>query len=155
MFGKIYGFDYSIVRYFTVYGPRQRPEMAIAKFTKKILSGESIEIFGQGKLTRDFTYVSDIVEGTKLAMEKPEAVGEVFNLGGGHRISVDELVKLIEGAVGKTAKKVYVGEQSGDVKDTLADVSKAEEILGWKPKVSVEKGIKMAVEGIKKRIGKF
>lgn len=133
------------LRYFTVYGPRQRPDMAIHKFVKAILNDLEIEIFGDGNQTRDFTFVEDVVEANLIAA-KSEVAGEVFNVGGGNRISVNNLIKIIEENLGKKAKIKYTEKQRGDVQDTLADTSKIEEKLGWKPRVKIEEGIKKFIE---------
>ena len=145
LYYKNYGVPVISLRYFTVYGPRQRPDMAIHKFVKAILNNEKITIYGNGTQTRDFTYVDDAVEANILVAES-DIVGEVFNIGGGSRISVSELIKLIEDTVGKKANIKYVEKQKGDVRDTLADVSKAEAKLNWNPKVNINKGLKRFVE---------
>ena len=128
------------LRYFTVYGPRQRPDMAIHKFFKAMSEGKEITIFGDGTQTRDFTYVSDAVSANLLAAES-KIKGEVFNVGGGSRISVNELVKIMEKNSGKKANIKNIETQKGDVKDTLADVSKGKKLLGWNPKIDIHKGV--------------
>jgi UDP-glucose 4-epimerase len=133
------------LRYFTVYGPRQRPDMGIHKFVKAILKGEEIAVFDDGMQTRDFTFVDDAVEANLLAA-KTNWVGEVFNIGGGSRISVNDLIKLIENTVGKKANITYEEKQKGDVKDTLADMSKAKAKLNWNPRININKGLKKFVE---------
>jgi len=115
--------------------------MAIHKFVKAILNNEKITIYGNGTQTRDFTYADDVAEANILASES-NSVGEVFNIGGGSRISVNELIKKIEKVVGNKAKVKYIEKQKGDVRDTWADVSKAKEELRWKPKVGIEEGLK-------------
>ena len=145
LYWKNYDVPTVSLRYFTVYGPRQRPDMAIHKFVKAILNGDEITVFGDGTQTRDFTYVDDAVEATILAAEN-DLVGEVFNVGGGSRISVNELIKEIEKIVGNKAKIKYIEKQKGDVKDTLADVSKVEAILKWIPKININKGLRKYVE---------
>ena len=133
------------LRYFTVYGPRQRPDMATHKFVKTIFKGDEITVFGDGTQTRDFTYVDDAVEANILAAEN-NIIGEVFNIGGGSRISVNALIEEIEKIVGKEAKIKYIEKQKGDVRDTLADVSKAKKELKWMPKVEIEEGLKRFVD---------
>ena len=140
LYYKNYGVPVISLRYFTVYGPRQRPDMAIHKFVKAILEGEKITVFGNGTQTRDFTYVDDAVEANILATIN-DIVGEVFNVGGGSRIGVNELIEEIEDITELKAKVKYVEKQKGDVKDTLADTSKMR-ALGWKPKVEIEEGLK-------------
>ena len=141
LYWKNYNVPTVSLRYFTVYGPRQRPDMAIHKFVKAIFKGEEITIFGDGTQTRDFTYVDDAVEANIFAAES-DIVGEIFNIGGGSRISVNALIEEIEKLVGKEAKIKYIEKQKGDVRDTLADVSKAKEKLRWKPKANIEEGLK-------------
>ncbi|NQE52238.1 NAD-dependent glucose-6-phosphate dehydrogenase [ANME-1 cluster archaeon GoMg3.2] len=145
LYWKNYGVPTVSLRYFTVYGPRQRPDMAIHKFVKAILNGKEITVFGDGTQTRDFTFVDDAVEANLLAANN-NVVGEVFNVGGGSRISVNELIEEIEDIIELKAKVKYVEKQKGDVRETLADVSKASEILHWAPKVDINGGLKRFVE---------
>ena len=141
------------LRYFTVYGPRQRPDMAIHKFVKAILNGEEITVFGDGTQTRDFTFINDVVEANILAGNS-EIEGGVFNVGGGSRISVNKLIKLLEEIIGKEARIKYIEKQKGDVWDTLADTTKISNELNWEPEVKMEEGLKMFVEWYKKQIEK-
>lgn len=136
------------LRYFTVYGPRQRPDMAIHRFVRAVLNGEEITIYGDGEQTRDFTYVDDIVEAT-LLVANSELRGEVLNIGGGTRISVNELIKQIEKVTGKKARLEYAESQKGDVRDTLADISQAKEMLDWKPTVKIEEGLEHYVSSFR------
>jgi UDP-glucose 4-epimerase len=133
------------LRYFTVYGPRQRPDMAINKFVKAILSGEKITVFGDGHQTRDFTFISDVIEANILASHSV-GNGEVFNIGGGSRITVHQLIHEIEKNCGKKANIIYDRKQKGDAADTLADAQRAKEKLGWSAKVAIPSGIKMYVK---------
>jgi len=142
LYWKNYNVPTVSLRYFTVYGPRQRPDMAIHKFVKAILKGDEITVFGDGTQTRDFTYVNDAVEATILAAES-NSVGEVFNIGGGSRVSVNDLIGMMEDIIGKEAKVKYIEKQKGDVRDTLADVSKASEPLHWAPRVDISAGLKL------------
>lgn len=148
LYWKNYKIPIVCLRYFTVYGPRQRPDMAIAKFTRKIFNNEEIEIYGDGKQTRDFTYVSDAAEVTINAAES-RFLGEVFNIGGGSRISVNELINILEKEIGKKAKIKYVERQCGDMENTLADISKAKKLLNYSPKVNIKVGIKKYIEWFK------
>ena len=145
VYWKNYNLPTVSLRFFTVYGPRQRPDMAIHKFIKAILNNDDIIVYGDGEQTRDFTYIEDVVE-ANIVVAHSELVKEVLNVGGGSRISVNELIKKIEKIVGKKAKVNYVEKQKGDVKDTLADVSKAEATLNWNPCVNINKGLKRFVE---------
>ncbi len=148
LYWKNYGVPTVSLRYFTVYGPRQRPDMAIHRFVKAILNDEEITVYGDGTQTRDFTFFDDVTEANILAANS-EIEGGVFNVGGGSRISVNELINEIEKIVGNKARVKYVEKQKGDVKNTWADVSKAEAILNWKPKIKIEEGLKRFVEWIK------
>jgi nucleoside-diphosphate-sugar epimerase len=143
----LYGIDVSIVRYFTVYGPAGRPDMSIFRFIYKIMKGESVEIYGDGTQSRDFTYVDDIAEGTVRAL-KPLGY-EIINLGGNNPHSLKEVLKLIEKYLGKKAEVIYKDFHKADLKATWADISKAQKLLGWYPKVSLEEGIKRTVEWFK------
>ena len=128
------------LRYFTVYGPRQRPDMAFHRFMRAIIDGETIEIYGDGQQTRDFTFVSDIINGNLLAMESPLG-GEVFNLGGGSRVILQDVLETIQQVAGKGTKIVYRDVQRGDVKHTLADTSRAVGELGYRTRVDVTTGL--------------
>lgn len=148
LYHKNYGVPAVSLRYFTVYGPRQRPDMAIHLFVKAILNDEEITVYGDGNQTRDFTFVDDVVEANLLSALS-EVQGEVFNVGGGTRIGVNELIRTIEDATGRKAIVRYIEKQKGDVNDTLADVSKIGE-LGWKPEVGIRKGVERFVQWYKK-----
>jgi UDP-glucuronate 4-epimerase len=141
----LYKLDVSVVRYFTVYGPAGRPDMSIFRFIKWIDEGKELELFGDGNQSRDFTFVDDIAEGTIKAL-KPVGY-EVMNLGGGNNpISLNQVIGMIERMLGKKAiidnKKFHIA----DIKETWADISKADALLGWKPKVAFEDGIRLSVE---------
>lgn len=149
LFSENYNISIVILRYFTVYGPRQRPDMAIHKFIEAALHNKEITVFGNGNQTRDFTYISDVIEATLLAAES-NITYEIFNIGGGTRISINDLLQLIENITGKKIKVKYSDFQKGDVYHTCADISKAQKILGYKPKTSIEEGLKKQIEWIKK-----
>jgi UDP-glucose 4-epimerase len=140
LYWKNYDVPTISLRYFTVYGPRQRPDMAIHKFVSTILKGEEVIVFGDGSQTRSFTFVDDVVEATILAA-KSESTGEVFNIAGEGQISINGLIKEIEKVAAKEARIKYVEKQKGDVRDTMADVSKATYGLGWRPKVEISQGL--------------
>lgn len=129
------------LRYFTVYGPRQRPDMAIHKMVFAILNGEEFAIFGDGNQTRDFTYIADVTEANVLAA-KSDIQGKVLNIGGGSRISVNDLIRLISKLLDKEAKITYIEEQKGDVRHTLAYIEQAKKELGWQPRVPIENGLR-------------
>ena len=145
LYYKNHGAPTISLRYFTVYGPRQRPDMGINKFVRAILNEEEINIYGNGMQTRDFTFVDDAIEANILAA-KSNSVGEVFNVGGGNRINVNDLINTIENILEKQANLNYIKMQKGDVKDTLADVSKIEKELRWKPKINIYNGMKKYID---------
>ena len=138
------------LRYFTVYGPRQRPDMAINKFVRAILNSEEITIFGDGNQTRDFTYVDDVTEATLLAA-RSSLTGEAINIGGGARVSVKALINKLEEFTSRKAVARYIETQKGDVRDTLAYIEKARDLLNWKPKVKIDKGLQRYIEWSKSR----
>jgi nucleoside-diphosphate-sugar epimerase len=150
LYWKNFGVPTISLRYFTVYGPRQRPDMAINKFVSAVLDGKEITIYGDGMQTRDFTFISDIVSGNILAARCPDS-GKMFNLGGGSRISVTDLIREIEKNCKKTAKITFIGRQNGDAADTLADIRYTSEYLGWYPTIPIEEGIKKYIEWRQKR----
>jgi len=139
VFSELYGLKITSLRYFTVYGPRMRPDLAISIFTRKALNNEPIEIFGEGTKTRDFTYIDDAVNATLLAIKKGS---DTYNIGGGTRISINELAKKIIEITGSKSKIIYSQNVKGDAEHTLADVGKAEKELGWKPKISIDDGLR-------------
>lgn len=141
----LYDISISCLRFFTVYGPRQRPDMAIHKFTKLIASGKEIPIFGDGKVKRDFTYFSDIIDGIIRSIEKCSDYN-IYNLGESHVIELMDLVALIEKYLGKKARLSWQSSQPGDVEITYADVTKAKHDLGYNPQVNVEAGIKKFIK---------
>ncbi|MEB3342962.1 GDP-mannose 4,6-dehydratase [Okeania sp.] len=151
--GKLYHQNFGVpcvyLRYFTVYGPRQRPDMAFHKFFKWILQDEPISIYGDGQQTRDFTFISDAVAANLAAGRVPEAVGEVFNVGGGSRVVLAEVINMMEEIVGHPIKRNFVEKARGDARHTSADVSKAKEILGYQPQVSLREGLQKEWEWIK------
>jgi nucleoside-diphosphate-sugar epimerase len=143
-----YGVQTVSLRYFTVYGPRQRPDMGFHIFMKALLADQPIRVLGDGSQTRDFTYVADIVQANLLAAEKP-VEGEIFNIGGGCRISLIDVLKLIEEVSGLTMKIDYHPVEKGDVKDTWADTSKATRLLGFEPRTSLKEGLQQEFDWIK------
>ncbi len=140
LYWKNHGVPTISLRYFTVYGPRQRPDMGINKFVNAVLRGETITVYGDGRQTRDFTYIDDAVEANILAATS-NVRGEAFNIGGGNRISVIDLIRAIEEVTGKAALLQYIEEQKGDVRDTRADAMKAERALGWRAQVKIRDGL--------------
>jgi len=145
---KNFGIPVVSLRYFTVYGPRQRPDMAFHKFIKAMLQGEEITIYGDGNQTRDFTYIEDAVKANFLVMEK-DCSGEVFNIGGGTHTKVNEVTGLLEKLMGKRAHIRHINPQKGDMRDTLADIGKAKRLLDYDPRFDLTKGIKKEIEWLK------
>ena len=138
------------LRYFTVFGERQRPDMAFHIFIKSILKDRPITIFGDGKQSRNFTHVDDIVKANLLAAES-DVTGEIFNIGGdGERIELNDTIALMEEIIGKKAKKEYREMAKGDVRHTSADCSKAKNLLNYEPEVEFKEGLKREVEFLKK-----
>lgn len=141
----LYQMPIRMLRYFTVYGPRQRPEMAIALFTRKIRAGEPITLFGDGASARDYTYVDDIAEGTVATLEHCEAGYEIYNIGGTRTTTLKRLVALIEQNVGKEAVIEWLPDQPGDVPITCASVAKLHDAVGYDPQTPIEEGIRKYV----------
>ena len=137
----LYGLRTSCLRFFTVYGPSQRPEMAIAKFTDLLARGQTVPLFGTGQTRRDYTYIDDIVDGVIAALDLAPGF-EIFNLGGSQTTTLIDLVHGIAGALGVEARVEMLPEQPGDVPITFADVSKAGRMLGYSPKVPIREGLR-------------
>ena len=129
------------LRYFTVYGPRQRPDLAIHKFTRRIYAGQPIDQFGDGTTRRDYTYIDDIVQGTLAALGYDGPLFDIFNLGESETIQLKDLISAIEKALGKKAKVNRLPEQPGDMPLTCADISKARKLLGYKPIIRLSDGL--------------
>lgn len=136
----VYGMDVTMLRFFTVYGPRQRPDLAIHKFASLITAGRPIPVFGDGHTARDYTFISDIVDGL-IAVTQRQLGYEILNLGGSHPIELWRLIELLEAALGKRAVIDRKPIQPGDVPVTFADVSRAQKLLGYAPQVPIETGI--------------
>ena len=139
VFQELYGLPTISLRYFTVYGPRMRPDLAISIFTKHALNNEPLTIFGDGGKTRDFTYVDDIVNANFLAMETGKGV---YNIGGGHCVSIQALSETIIRITRSLSEIRYADEMKGDAEHTFADTEKAKSDLGWIPKISLEDGLR-------------
>jgi len=144
----LYGINCTGLRFFTVYGPWGRPDMAYFSFSKKILSGETIQVFNQGKLRRDFTYIDDIVAGVLKTLDQPFEY-EIINLGNNQPVELMHFIEVLEKELGTEAKKEMLGMQPGDVYQTYADISKAKKLLDWQPTTSIEQGLKKFVEWYK------
>lgn len=154
VYHAIYDINIAFLRFFTVYGPRQRPDLAINKFTRLILNDEEIPVYGDGTTSRDYTYVGDIVDGIIKAADfvgSKEKVYEIFNIGSNSPISLKEMIETIEKVLGKKAKLKRLPMQPGDVDRTYADISKLKEMTGYNPSLSFEEGIRKFVEWFKKQ----
>jgi UDP-glucose 4-epimerase len=138
-------------RFFTVYGPRQRPDMAFTRFINAALKGKEITVYGDGNQRRDFTYIEDIVSGMIASMDHA-AKGEIINLGGGHVVSVNETLEIIKNITDKDLRVSYKEKQKGDVDHTEADISKASKILEFKPKTTINDGLVKQTEYIKENL---
>ena len=147
-YSHLYGLHTTGLRYFTVYGPWYRPDMAIFIFTQKIMAGKPIPVFNNGNMKRDFTYVDDIIRGTRSAIEKNYKC-EIFNLGNSKSESLMDLIGIIETNLGEKAQIEYLPMQLGDVKESLADIKKSTEKLGYKPITTINKGIPQFIKWYK------
>ena len=143
IFNEIYGLKTISLRYFTVFGPRMRPDLAINIFTRKALNNEPIEIYGTGEKTRDFTYIDNVIEANLIAMKK--GIGE-YNIGGGKRVSVNELAEKIIQLTNSSSKLIYSTSIKGDAEHTWSDISKAKKELGYNPKIDLDDGLLKYIE---------
>ncbi len=140
VFRDISGLNITILRYFTVYGPRMRPDLGISIFFKKALSNDKIEIFGTGDQTRDFTYIDDAIDATLLACKKGK---DVYNIGGGKRTDINSLISQIKKITNSKSEIIHSNFRKGEMKNTLADITKAKNELKWSPKTKIEDGLKL------------
>jgi UDP-glucuronate 4-epimerase len=142
-YARLYGIALSGLRFFTAYGPWGRPDMAYFSFSEKILAGEPIEIFGEGQMARDFTYIDDIVDGIVAVLDHPSSPGEnrVLNIGAGRPVGLMDMISSLEAALGREAAKVFLPMQPGDVTATFADVSRLRALTGYEPRVRIEEGL--------------
>lgn len=149
-YNALYGIPIICLRFFTVYGPRQRPEMAIHNFTRLIDEGKEISIYGDGSSSRDYTYIDDIIQGIMKSINLTCSF-EVFNLGNSNAVNLEYLISLIERSLGKSAHKRYYPFQKGDVDDTFAELTKSKKLLGYQTGVGIEEGIERFVEWYKNK----
>jgi UDP-glucuronate 4-epimerase len=140
-YSHLYNLRVVALRYFTVYGPRQRPDLAIHQFTRRIYAGQPIDQFGDGTTRRDYTYIEDVIQGTMAALEYEGPLFDIFNLGESETIQLKDLIVTIENALGKRAKINQLPEQPGDMPLTCADISKARKLLGYKPSTRLSDGL--------------
>lgn len=153
VYHKLYNMNVIMLRFFTVYGPRQRPDLAINKFTRLMLNDEEIPMFGDGTTSRDYTYIDDIVDGIIKACNytlNNKEVYEILNIGNSSPISLKEMINIIGKVLNKTPKIKQLPMQPGDVERTYADITKAKKLLGYEPKTSFEEGIKKFIAWYKK-----
>ena len=150
MFTALYGLETVTIRYFNVFGPRQDPSSAysgvISQFAKTLLEGKAPTIFGDGEQTRDFTYIANVVDGVLRAVTAPAASGQVINVATGSRISLNELFATMRDLIGVKVSVTYGPSRAGDVKDSLADITRARTLLGYEPKVSFQEGLRQTIE---------
>jgi UDP-glucuronate 4-epimerase len=143
VYNKLFGIRFIALRFFTVYGPGQRPDLAIHKFTKSILKSEPISMYGDGSTSRDYTYIEDTLQGIIAATKYNETTFEIINLGNNYSVSLKQLISSIENVVGKKATIEQLPEQPGDVPRTFADISKAKRLLGYEPKTGISEGLEI------------
>ena len=141
VFYEVYGLPTVSLRYFTVYGPRMRPDLAISIFTRKMLANEPITVYGDGEQTRDFTYIDDVVKANKQLLKTCGADGVAMNIGGGNRITVNDLVDMLKEIIGSKSEIVYTNVQKGDAEHTLANIECAKRIISYEPSVSIRSGL--------------
>lgn len=142
VFSSLYGIRFIALRFFTVYGPSQRPDLAIHKFVKSILMDQPITMYGDGSTSRDYTYVDDIVQGVLSAINYDKSLFEIINLGDNYAVPLNELVNNIEEVIGRKAKINRLPEQPGDVPRTFADISKAKRLLNYQPTTQLKDGLR-------------
>lgn len=149
VFYEVYGLPTTSLRYFTVYGPRMRPDLAISIFTRKMLANEPITVFGDGEQTRDFTYIEDVVEANKRLLNNKVTNGKVLNIGGGNRISLNDLIENLRTITGSTSESINIVKQTGDTEDTLANIDLGNKLIGYKPLFNINKGLNKFVDWLK------
>jgi UDP-glucuronate 4-epimerase len=152
VYSHLYDVQILCLRFFTVYGPRQRPDLAIHKFTRLMDEGKAIPVFGDGMSCRDYTYIDDIIAGVLAALAYEKTCYEVINLGNSDTVSLNKLIAVLESALGKAAQIKRLPEQPGDVPRTFADIAKARELLNFRPSTSIEAGIGKFVEWYRGRV---
>ncbi|HEY5992655.1 MAG TPA: GDP-mannose 4,6-dehydratase, partial [Candidatus Udaeobacter sp.] len=145
-YSHLYQMRIVALRYFTVYGPRQRPDLAIHQFTRRIYAGQPIDQFGDGSTRRDYTYIDDVIQGTMAALQYQGPLYDVFNLAESETIQLKELISAIENALEKKAKVNRLPEQPGDMPLTCADISKARKLLGYKPTTKLSEGLQKFID---------
>jgi len=142
VYSHLYGIRFIALRFFTVYGPRQRPDLAIHKFARLLLAGKPIPVYGDGSSRRDYTYIDDIIQGLRAAMDYTATPYEVINLGNNHTVSLREMIRALEETLGVKAELEFLPPQPGDVPQTWADVEKAGRLLSYNPNTVLSQGLK-------------
>ena len=150
VYHHVYGFDIVMLRFFTVYGPRQRPDLAIYKFARLISSGQAIPVFGDGASARDYTYISDTLQGI-IACTRKEFGYQIYNLGESQTVNLNRLIELLENALGRKALIQRLPPQPGDVPLTCADITKARDQLGYQPQIQIEQGLTLFANWFSRR----
>src|SRR5207237_6879022 len=145
-YSHLYRLRVVALRYFTVYGPRQTPDLSIHRFTRRIYAGQPIEQFGDGTTRRDYTYIEDVIQGTMAALNYAGPLFDIFNLGESETIELRNLIAAIENALGKKAKINRLPEQPGDMPLTCADISKARKLLGYNPTARLSDGLPQFID---------
>jgi UDP-glucose 4-epimerase len=141
LYHQNFGVPVCTLRYFTVYGPRQRPDMGFHKFFQAVIQDQPIQIYGDGQQTRDFTFISDAIAANLAAATATAAVGQIFNIGGGSRVALSDVINTMEAIVGRPIQRHYIEQAKGDARHTAADVSKAQELLGYSPQIRLAEGL--------------
>ena len=157
LFTSLYGFETVGIRYFNVFGPRQDPGSpysgVISQFATALLAGRQPTIYGDGGQTRDFTYVANVVDGVLRACDAPKASGEVINVATASRISLNDLVRVMNSLIGSNVTPIYKEPRAGDVRDSQADISKAKALLGYEPSIPLEEGLKLTLDWFRQGAG--
>lgn len=148
-YSHLFDMRISCLRFFTVFGPRQRPDLAISKFTHLLLDGKPIEQYGDGSTARDYTYIDDIILGVRAAIDYDASPFEIFNLGGSQTTTLSELIEIIQDELGVTAEIIVKPDQPGDVPRTFADVAKAKRLLGYNPSTGPREGIRKYIQWVR------
>ena len=148
-YSHLHGIRVVTLRFFTVYGPRQRPDLAIHKFTRALFRGLPINQYGEGLTRRDYTYIDDLVRGVRAAADYEGSLYDVFNVGGAHTVSLRELIEKLESATGQKAIIRHCPEQPGDMHETWADISKAHKLLGYSPETDIDNGLAKFIDWYK------
>jgi UDP-glucose 4-epimerase len=155
VFYDIYGLPTTSLRYFTVYGPRMRPDLAIFIFTRKMLNNEPITVFGDGTQTRDFTYIEDVVEANKRLLNNKATDGKVLNIGSSNRISLNDLIKNLRSITSSTSVIINSEKQKGDTENTLADVDFGNQLIGYTPLFDIKRGLNKFVDCLRAEQGVY